>query len=122
MCEAIGPESAKYRSLSPSVFAYLHVARAVLGALASGTEEGLDETMMTETQRKAYETSKKHAYDFIADRTDGPVTAFVAMSRAVELARTGKCPVVGIDDPIANALVEFLPIDGGETLLSSSER
>lgn len=52
MCEAIGPESAKNRSLSPSVFAYLHVARAVLGVLASGTKEGLDEAMMTETQRK----------------------------------------------------------------------
>jgi hypothetical protein len=78
--------------------------------------------MMTETQRKAYETSKTDAYSFITDRTDGPVTAFVAMSRAIELARRGRCPVIGIDDPIANALDEFLAIDSDKALLSSSER
>lgn len=73
--------------------------------------------MMTE-----YETSKAHAYSDITDRTDGPVTVFVAIARAVELARKGRYPVVGIDDPIANALAEFLPIDEDKTILSSNER
>ena len=44
----------------------------------------------------------------LTDPTDGPVTPFVAIARAIEIARKNKYPLVGIDDPIANALYEVL--------------
>ena len=68
---------------------------------------------------------KRRALDVITDRSDGPVTFFVALARATDLARTGRFPKVGIDCPIANALDEFFAdhgFDTDRTLLSSNER
>jgi hypothetical protein len=44
----------------------------------------------------------------LLDQTDGPVTPFVVIARAIEISRKNKYPLVGIDDSIANALYEVL--------------
>jgi hypothetical protein len=54
-----------------------------------------------------YEAAKEEALDYILDTCDGPVTPFVVMARAVELARKAG-PHQGCDDPVANALDEAL--------------
>jgi hypothetical protein len=64
-----------------------------------------------------YEERQKGAIEYLAHGCDGPVTVFVVMSRAIELARAGKylpCQPDGNEtsgyrpDPIANALFIFL--------------
>jgi len=47
----------------------------------------------------------------LLDQTDGPVTPFIAIARAIEIARKNKYPLVGVNDPITNALYEVLQKD-----------
>ena len=73
----------------------------------------------------SYEQLKSRAFDAITHRTDGPVTFFVALARATDLARSGLYPKVKGDCPIANALDEFFAEHGLNTdreFLSSNER
>jgi hypothetical protein len=50
-CEARSPKTAKQRSLVPSVFAHLHVARGVLGVLAQASD----------SESKAHEPTARNA-------------------------------------------------------------
>lgn len=64
----------------------------------------------------AYERLEAEAYRKINSTADGPVTQFVRVSRALELARDAG-PIVGADDPIANALYRAI----GEAEIESGE-
>ena len=53
-----------------------------------------------------YSELQIQAINAIEHTTDGPCTDFVLIARAIKLAREqgDRFPIVGIDDPIANAL------------------
>lgn len=81
-----------------------------------------DTDKTTKTPSDLYAEAEQSAYKAITHGCDGPVTAFVVMSRAVALARSGRCPkVAGVShDPISNALdraLEGLLVDDADSRL-----
>lgn len=54
-----------------------------------------------------YESDKREALDAILHRTDGPVTPFVALSRALDLAAEGKLDRYAIANALDGVLDDF---------------
>lgn len=77
------------------------------------------ECTCAEQKKVAYEDACTRVRSEIAHQTDGPVTQFVAIGRAIDLARAGHFHVPGIDDPIANVLFEILFGDADDRVLLS---
>lgn len=61
---------------------------------------------MTDAEWAEFSKRKKLAIEDITYPHEGPVTDFVMMYRAIELARAGKYPLMGIYDPVVEALHE----------------
>jgi hypothetical protein len=66
---------------------------------------GKEDSAMSQCE---FDAAVESAKRFILNRCDGPVTRFVAISRATRLIRDGNYPIVGVDCPVTNALHEIL--------------